>query len=187
MGKLSILLMLAFPCLMLSLGCKRPSNETPSGDASMSLELTSKAFQPGLTMPKQYTGDGADQSPPLAWSEPPSGTKSLALICDDPDAPRGTWVHWVLFDLPAQTHELAEGLPTSETLDNGAKQGKNDFGKIGYGGPAPPKGKPHRYFFKLYALDTVLDLRPGVTKAQVENAMKGHILAEGQFFRQYGR
>ncbi len=119
----------------------------------MSIELTSTAFQKGETIPKQYTGDGADQSPPLRWSEPPSGTKSIALICDDPDAPRGTWVHWVLFNLPPQTRELEEGVPTTATLGNGAKQGKNDFGNIGYGGPAPPKGKPHRYFFKLYALD----------------------------------
>ena len=153
----------------------------------MSIELTSTAFQAGATIPKQYTGDGADQSPPLHWSEPPSGTKSIALICDDPDAPRGTWVHWVLFNLPAQTRELEEGVPTTETLGNGAKQGKNDFGNIGYGGPAPPKGKPHRYFFKLYALDVTLDLPPGATKAQLEDAMKGHILAEGQLMGTYKR
>src|SRR5262249_49137334 len=146
----------AFPCLMLGLGCKRPSNHTPSGDAAMSIEPTSKAFQPGLTIPKPYTGDGADRSPPLAWSEPPAGTQSLALICDDPDAPRGTWVHWVLFNLPAPTRELAEGVPTTETLGNGAKQGKNDFGNLGYGGPAPPHGEPHRYCFQLYTPDVAL-------------------------------
>lgn len=153
----------------------------------MSIELTSTAFQPGATIPKQYTGDGADHSPPLRWSEPPAGTRSLALICDDPDAPRGNWVHWVLFNLPGQTQELAEGVPTTETLGNGAKQGKNDFGKIGYGGPAPPKGKPHRYFFKLYALDGSVDLPAGATKAQLVEAMKGHILAEGQLVGHYGR
>jgi Raf kinase inhibitor-like YbhB/YbcL family protein len=152
----------------------------------MSIELTSAAFQPGATIPKQYTGDGADHSPPLRWSEPPAGTKSLALICDDPDAPRGTWVHWVLFNLPGQTRELAEGVPMTETLGNGAEQGKNDFGKIGYGGPAPPKGKPHRYFFKLYALDGSVDLPAGATKAQLVEAMKGHILAEGQLMGHYG-
>jgi len=123
----------------------------------------------------------------LRWSEPPSGTKSFALICDDPDAPRGTWVHWVLFNLPAQLRELQEGSPTTETLGNGAKQGKNDFGNVGYGGPAPPKGKPHRYSFKLYALDANVDLTPGATKAQLTNAMKGHILAEGQLAGNYGR
>jgi Raf kinase inhibitor-like YbhB/YbcL family protein len=153
----------------------------------MSIELTSSAFQPGATIPKQYTGDGADHSPPLRWSEPPAGTKSLALICDDPDAPRGTWVHWVLFNLPGQTRELAEGVATTETLGNGAKQGKNDFGNIGFGGPAPPKGKPHRYFFKLYALGVTVDLPPGATKAQLLEAMKGHILAEGQLVGHYGR
>jgi Raf kinase inhibitor-like YbhB/YbcL family protein len=183
-GRSSILL-LAFLCLVL--GCKPPPNEAPSGDSTMSIELTSTAFQPGATIPKQYTGDGADRSPPLRWSEPPVGTKSLALICDDPDAPRGTWVHWVLFDLPAETREVEEGVPTTETLDNGAKQGKNDFGKIGYGGPAPPKGKPHRYFFKLYALDVAVDLPPRVTKAQLLDAMKGHILAEKQLVGNYGR
>jgi Raf kinase inhibitor-like YbhB/YbcL family protein len=153
----------------------------------MSIELTSTAFQPGATIPKPYTGDGADRSPPLHWSDPPQGTKSLALICDDPDAPRGTWVHWVLFNLPSQTHELAEGVPTTEALGNGAKQGKNDFGKIGYGGPAPPKGKPHRYYFKLYALDMAPDLSPGASKAQLVDAMKGHILAEGELVGNYGR
>jgi Raf kinase inhibitor-like YbhB/YbcL family protein len=153
----------------------------------MSIEVHSSAFQPGALIPKQYTGDGADKSPPLRWSDPPAGTKSLALICDDPDAPRGTWVHWVLFNLPAEARELAEGMPTTETLSNGARQGKNDFGKIGYGGPAPPKGKPHRYFFKLYALDTALDLRPGATKAQLLEAMKGHILAEEQLMGTYAR
>jgi Raf kinase inhibitor-like YbhB/YbcL family protein len=153
----------------------------------MSIELTSSAFQPGATIPKQYTGDGADHSPPLRWSEPTAGPKSLALICDDPDAPRGTWVHWVLFNLPGQTRELAEGVATTETLGSGAKQGKNDFGNIGYGGPAPPKGKPHRYFFKLYALDVTVDLPPGATKAQLLEAMNGHILAEGQLVGHYGR
>jgi Raf kinase inhibitor-like YbhB/YbcL family protein len=153
----------------------------------MSIDLTSTGFQPDTTIPKQYTGDGADRSPPLRWSEPPAGTKSLALICDDPDAPRGTWVHWVLFNLPGQTRELEEGVPTTQALNNGAKQGKNDFGKIGYGGPAPPKGKPHRYYFKLYALDTMLSLPAGATKAQVEGAMKGHILAEGQLMSTYVR
>ena len=153
----------------------------------MSIELTSPAFQPGATIPKQYTGDGADRSPPLRWAEPPPGTKSLALICDDPDAPRGNWVHWVLFNLPATSRELEEGVPTIEVLGSGAKHGKNDFGKLGYGGPAPPKGKPHRYFFKLYALDVALDLPAGATKAQLESAMKGHILAAGELMGTYGR
>jgi Raf kinase inhibitor-like YbhB/YbcL family protein len=153
----------------------------------MSIELTSTAFQAGATIPKPYTGDGEDRSPPLRWSEPPPGTRSLALICDDPDAPRGTWVHWVLFNLPAEARELEEGVPATLTFGNGAKQGKNDFGNIGYGGPAPPRGKPHRYFFKLYALDAAVDLPAGATKAQLVDAMKGHVLAEGQLVGNYGR
>jgi Raf kinase inhibitor-like YbhB/YbcL family protein len=153
----------------------------------MSIELTSTAFQPDATIPKQFTGDGADQSPPLQWSGIPPEAKSIALICDDPDAPGGTWVHWVLFDLPPQTRELKEGVPTTATLANGAKQGKNDFGNLGYGGPAPPKGKPHRYFFKLYALAVAVDLPSSATKVQLEEAMKGHILADGQLMGSYGR
>jgi Raf kinase inhibitor-like YbhB/YbcL family protein len=173
--------------LAAGLGCTQPSNKSPSGGSAMTIELSSAAFQPGEVIPKKYTGDGADQSPPLRWSEPPKGTQSYALICDDPDAPRGTWVHWVLFNLPAQMRELREGVQPTETLDDEAKQGKNDFGKIGYGGPAPPKGKPHRYFFKLYALDTTLELRAGASKAELEQAMKAHILAEGQLMGKYGR
>lgn len=184
-GKSCALLMLAVPCL--GLGCKPPSNETKKGDSPMPIELTSTVFQKGETIPKQYTGDGVDQSPPLRWTEPPSGTKSLALICDDPDAPRGTWVHWVLFNLPPQTRELEENVPTIATLPSGAKQGKNDFGNIGYGGPAPPKGKAHRYFFKVYALAVAVDLTPGANKAQLEDAMKGHVLAEGQLMGTYKR
>jgi Raf kinase inhibitor-like YbhB/YbcL family protein len=151
------------------------------------MELTSTAFKEGADIPKQHTGDGADLSPPLQWSGVPQGTKSYALICDDPDAPRGTWVHWVLFNLPAETHELGLGQPAVAQLPSGEKQGKNDFGKPGYGGPAPPRGKPHRYFFKLYALDTHLDLKEGATKQQVEQAMKGHILAQGQLMGKYAR
>lgn len=153
----------------------------------MRIELTSPAFQGGQAIPKQYTGDGADSSPPLRWADPPPKTKSLALICDDPDAPVGTWVHWVIFNLPADLRKVDGGVATDEDLANGAKQGKNDFGAIGYGGPAPPRGKPHRYFFKLFALDTMLDLPAGSTKAQLLAAMKGHTLAEGQLMGTYSR
>jgi Raf kinase inhibitor-like YbhB/YbcL family protein len=153
----------------------------------MKLELTSTAFREGETIPKQYTGDGKNVSPPLRWSEPPQGTNGFALICDDPDAPRGTWVHWVLYNLPADQRELAEAVPAQDVVGGGARQGKNDFGKLGYGGPAPPPGKPHRYYFKLYALDKLPDLAPGATKEQLVAAMKGHILAEGQLMGRYGR
>jgi Raf kinase inhibitor-like YbhB/YbcL family protein len=150
------------------------------------MQLTSTAFQEGATIPKPYTGDGKDVSPPLQWSGAPTGTKSFALIGDDPDAPRGTWVHWVLFNVPADVQGLSEGA-SKEGLPTGTRQGKNDFGNLGYGGPAPPRGKPHRYFFKLYALDTLLDLQEGATKQQVEQAMKNHILAQGQLMGQYAR
>jgi Raf kinase inhibitor-like YbhB/YbcL family protein len=151
------------------------------------MQLSSPAFTENAPIPNQHTADGKDRSPVLHWSGAPEGTVSFALICDDPDAPRGTWVHWVLFNLPPQTHELTEGLPPEKTLGNGARQGTNDFHKIGYGGPSPPPGKPHRYFFKLYALDMLLNLKEGATKPQLEEAMKGHILAETQLVGKYGR
>jgi Raf kinase inhibitor-like YbhB/YbcL family protein len=151
------------------------------------MQLTSTAFSEGAAIPAKYTGDGQDISPPLHWDGAPEATKSFALVCDDPDAPRGTWVHWVVWNLPADQHELSEGVPTTPDLPSGARQGKNDFGKVGYGGPAPPRGKPHRYFFRVYALDRTLDLPAGATKAQLEQAMKGHILASGQLMGLYGR
>jgi Raf kinase inhibitor-like YbhB/YbcL family protein len=154
---------------------------------TMSLQISSTAFSAGETIPKKFTCDGPDVSPRLAWTEPPANTQSFALIMDDPDAPAGTWVHWVLYGLPAATKELPEGVAKQEQLSSGARQGRNDFGKIGYGGPCPPPGKPHRYFFKLYALDTKLSLKAGATKAGVEHAMKGHILAQAELIGRYGR
>ncbi len=153
----------------------------------MALKLTSTAFQPGAAIPKKFTCDGPDVSPALAWNDPPAGTQSLALIVDDPDAPVGTWVHWVLYDLPANTRDLAEGVPKQEELPNGARQGRNDFRRIGYGGPCPPAGPAHRYFFKLYALDSKTNLKPGATKADLEKAMKGHILAQAELMGRYQR
>lgn len=153
----------------------------------MSLKLTSPAFAEGQPIPANYTGDGPDVSPPLQWSGVPAGAKSLALICDDPDAPVGTWVHWVLYGLPASATELPENVPPHETLPSGARQGVNDFGRVGYGGPAPPPGKPHRYYFKLYALDTELNLKPKATKPELLRAMEGHILAQGQLMGTYQR
>lgn len=153
----------------------------------MALKLTSTGFEPGGTIPKKFTCDGPDVSPALAWNDPPAGTQSFALIADDPDAPVGTWVHWVLYDLPAEARALAENVPKQEQLANGARQGRNDFGRIGYGGPCPPPGKPHRYLFKLYALDGKLHLPAGATKAEVERAMQGHVLAQGELLGRYGR
>ena len=153
----------------------------------MTLELTSPAFKRGEPTPVRFTCDGDDVSPAMKWSGVPAGAKSLALICDDPDAPAGTWVHWVLYDLPASVTELPEAMSASELAAQGAKQGKNDFGHLGYGGPCPPAGRPHRYFFRLYALDAQLNLKAGATKHDVVNAMRGHTLAEGQLMGTYKR
>ena len=153
----------------------------------MPLQLATTAFTSGGTIPKKFTCDGPDVSPALTWSGSPSGTQSFGLIADDPDAPAGTWVHWVLYNVPAGTHELAEGVRKDEQLPDGTLQGRNDFRKIGYNGPCPPPGKPHRYFFKLYALDTKLSLKAGSTKSEVESAMQGHILAQGEWLGRYGR
>lgn len=153
----------------------------------MAMKLTSGAFVEGGEIPKKYTCDDADISPPLKWDTVPDGTKSVVLIADDPDAPRGTWTHWVLFNLPASAGELPENVPKQETLANGAKQGTNDFKKPGYGGPCPPPGNPHRYFFKLYALDTELTLDARAAKDKLLAAMVGHVLAEGQLMGKYQR
>jgi len=152
----------------------------------MSFQISSSAFSEGGTIPKKFTCDGPDLSPQLSWKDAPAATKNFALIMDDPDAPVGTWVHWVLYNLPANANDLPEGVEKQEQAAGGL-QGRNDFRKIGYGGPCPPPGKPHRYFFKLYALDTKLDLKAGATKADVERAMKGHILDEARIMGRYGR
>ena len=150
------------------------------------MKITSTAFEEGGMIPRKYTCDGEDVSPPLAWTGVPEAAKTIALISDDPDAPMGTWVHWVLFNLPASEKGLPEAVPTDKELKNGAKQGRNDFRRIGYGGPCPPGGT-HRYFFKLYALDAVLNLPAGATKAELIKAMEGHILAQGQLMGKYRR
>ena len=153
----------------------------------MPIQLTSSAFGEGSSIPARHTCDGLDLSPPLKWSSVPQGVKSLALIADDPDAPAGTWTHWVLYNLPAATDELREATPTTETLPGGGLQGRNDFRRIGYGGPCPPRGRPHRYYFKLYALDAELSLKPGANKSDVLRAMETHILAQGQLMGTYQR
>ncbi|MDX1707615.1 MAG: YbhB/YbcL family Raf kinase inhibitor-like protein [Desulfobacterales bacterium] len=152
----------------------------------MALVITSSAFAEGQAIPSRYTCDGTDVSPDLTWSGVPETVASLALICDDPDAPMETWVHGVLFNIPGNAAGLPAEIPPDATLENGARHGKNDFGKLGYGGPCPPGGT-HRYFFKLYALDTGLELHSGITKAQLLSAMEGHILAEGQLMGTYSR
>jgi len=153
----------------------------------MSLTLTSSVFMQNQPIPKEYTCDGSDISPPLTWKDPPERTKSFALIADDPDAPRRTWVHWVLYDIPPDLRELPKAIDHSDSLQNGAKQGKNDFGKIGYGGPCPPSGNAHHYHFKLYALDQMLELPAKAMKQQLLDAMKGHVLAETRLTGTYKR
>jgi Raf kinase inhibitor-like YbhB/YbcL family protein len=161
----------------------------PWVEITMTLALTSSAFVESGSIPEKFTCDGANVSPALTWSGAPANTRTFTLIADDPDAPAGTWVHWVLFDLPGTAHALPENVAHDETLASlgNAVQGRNDFKKVGYGGPCPPPGKPHRYFFKLYALDTSLGLHPGATKAQLEAAMQGHIVATAQLVGTYAR
>lgn len=157
----------------------------------MAFSLSSLAFQNESNIPKKFTCDGEDCSPALQWEGVPSGTKSFALIMDDPDAPPGTWVHWVIYDLPATTTSLPEGVAKSQEGPQGSKQGLiwgvDTFSKIGYYGPCPPPGKPHRYHFKLYALDVLLQLPPKATKFQLETKMKGHILGQTTLVGKYGR
>ncbi|MGH7529786.1 MAG: YbhB/YbcL family Raf kinase inhibitor-like protein [Gemmatimonadales bacterium] len=153
------------------------------------MKLASPAFREGATIPVAHTCDGDDTSPALAWNGAPAGTKSFALICDDPDAPGKTWVHWVLFNVPPTLTELHEDVTKTEKPNDlgGALQGITDFRRVGYGGPCPPPGKPHRYFFKLYALDAHLPLHAGATKADVERAMQGHMLGDAQLMGTFGR
>ncbi len=157
----------------------------------MSLEIRSTAFDAGQLIPGKYTGEGPDVSPPLQWSGLPDGVAELALIMDDPDAPRPEpWVHWVICRIPANAGGLPEGVPKTERLDEpaGALQGENSFGKTGYGGPMPPEGHGmHHYHFKLYALDQALDVKPGLTKDDLLAAMKGHVVAEGELVGTYER
>lgn len=174
---------------LLTSACRGPTPAPTPEEAKVALvlQLSSPAFDEGGTIPRKYTCDGEDLSPPLNWTDVPEGTQSLALIADDPDAPAGTFVHWVLYNIPSHLTSLPEGVATSPTVDDIGTQGVNDFRKTGYGGPCPPKGPAHRYFFKLYALDTSLDLEPGATAADLQKAMEGHILARGELMGRYRR
>jgi hypothetical protein len=156
------------------------------GERTMTMEITSTAFANEGMIPRRYTCDGEDISPPLSWRGVPPGAKSLALIADDPDAPRKTWVHWVVYNVPAESGGLPENVPPEKTIVGGGRQGTSNFGRVGYGGPCPPSGT-HRYFFKLYALDAELGLAPGATKEELLQAMAGHVLAEAQLMGRYRR
>jgi Raf kinase inhibitor-like YbhB/YbcL family protein len=155
--------------------------------ATMKINLMTTTFTEGQPIPSRCAFDDKNVSPALQWSGVPASAKSLALICDDPDAPAGTWVHWVLYNLPPSTPGLSEGVPATPELSGGAKQGVNDFKRVGYGGPCPPPGRPHRYFFKIYALDTTLEFNPGLTKKDLLEAMNGHVIAEGELMGTYQR
>ena len=190
-----VLLLLLLGWLMLAVGgCKggAPSTAVPAaalpekGEQAMAFELTSTAFTQGEPIPRKYTCDGQDISPPLQWSDPPSATQSLALIADDPDAPVGVWVHWVLYNLPASSRGLPEAVPSDAELADGSRHGRNSWRRLGYGGPCPPRGT-HRYFFKLYALDTMPDLAAGADKKQLLKAMEGRILAQAELMGTYAR
>lgn len=152
------------------------------------MEIRSSAFFIGNTIPFEYTCDGKNISPPIHWEDPPQETRSFALVVDDPDAPKNTFTHWVVYNIPADSRELPEGITQEPTLANGAVQGKNSFGQLGFGGPCPPaKHGTHRYFFKIFALDQSLDLPPGASKEQVLQAMKGHILDKAEVMGRYAR
>ncbi len=165
-------------------GCASNKGEEPM--APQTITLSSDAFAHDGSIPARFTCDGDDVSPALSWEGAPENTKSFALIMDDPDAPGKTFVHWVYLDIPAGTTSLPEHIPNAERPSPGGIQGRNDFRKIGYGGPCPPGGE-HRYFFKLYALDTTLALNPGATKSDVLKAAEGHVLAQGELIGKYTR
>jgi len=186
--------------LLATPGCWRTESLPADDPSRLTIQLSSPAFPEGGMIPKTFTCDGSDRSPPLEWSGVPTSARALALICDDPDAPGGTWSHWVVFNLPPQIKAIREGVPADESIPEAstegsqpgveklpkARQGKNDFGKTGYGGPCPPSGT-HRYFFRLYALDTRLELGPTATRAEVFKAIERHILAEGRLAGKYQR
>jgi Raf kinase inhibitor-like YbhB/YbcL family protein len=153
--------------------------------ATMAFAMSSLSFPNNAGIPAKFTCDGADVSPEFSWTGTPAGTQSFALVAEYPDAPGGAWTHWVLFDLPAGTTHLSEGVAKVEEITGGGRQGRNDFRKIGYGGPCPPPGKPHRYFFKLYAVDKRLNLPSGSGKQDLEQALQGHILGKAEWMGRY--
>jgi hypothetical protein len=157
------------------------------GQQTSKIELKTTSFEPGGFIPKRFTCEAADVSPALSWSDPPAGTQSFAIIEDDPDAPSGTFVHWLVYDLPAAYRRLPEALSGNDQMAGGGRQGTNDFSRTGYSGPCPPRGKPHRYYIRFYALDTRTNLRPAATRAELDAAMQGHILAQAELMGLFKR
>ncbi len=176
--------------LILLLGCGAMvarSDPAVKERSAMTFSVTSTAFRAGAEIPKKFTCEAIDVSPALQWSGAPAKSASFALIVDDPDAPVGTWVHWVLWNLPASAQSLPENVPKREQLDDGIRQGRNDFRKIGYNGPCPPAGKTHHYIFRLYSLDAMLNLSPGATRRDLDTAMNGHILGQAEYMGTFRR
>jgi Raf kinase inhibitor-like YbhB/YbcL family protein len=180
MNRLSSAVLVASAAIVLRLG--------GAASAADSFTLASDAFLEGKPIPPAHGCDGADQSPPLHWDGAPAGTAAFALIVDDPDAPNGNWNHWVLFNVPAGAKALAASVPKTPTLGDGSRQGTNDFGRIGYGGPCPPPRSSHRYQFKLFALSAPLDLQPGAKRdavlKEIESKKLGSTVLTGRFERQ---
>jgi Raf kinase inhibitor-like YbhB/YbcL family protein len=172
--------------LVATLAAQQP-NPSKVGQSFMTFTLTSPVFASGDSIPNPYTCQGADISPALTWSGQSIQAMSLALVVDDPDAPAGTWVHWLIWNIPATTNLLPENISKQERLGTGAMQGRNDFGKVGYNGPCPPPGHTHRYFFRLYALDVKLTLAPGTKRKELDAAMEGHILAQAEYMGTFSR
>lgn len=173
---------------LFTVSCQRPaSSDATQGGVPMSLVLHSSSFANGSAIPRQYTCDGANLSPALTWTGAPGATQSLALVMEDPDAPHGTWTHWLVWNIPPRATVMPEGEPPAEMLDNGARQGSNDFHRIGYGGPCPPAGRPHRYVFRLLALNIRLDLKAGARRTELDQAMRGHILVQSEWMGTYAR
>jgi Raf kinase inhibitor-like YbhB/YbcL family protein len=183
-----VLILSLWVCPRLTLLAGAPPAVAPAPETrKMAFAISSPSFPPGGDIPKKFTCDGADVSPELSWSSPPEGTKSFVLIADDPDAPSGTWTHWVVFNIPADSKSLREGVSRVDELPGGERQGRNDFHKIGYNGPCPPPGKAHRYFFKLFAMNEKLDMKPGASRPELEQAMQGHALGNAEWMGKYRR
>ncbi len=175
------------PLIMVVLALVAPTEVCGQKAASSEFELKTTSFAPGGFIPKRFTCEAANVSPALAWTDPPLGTQSFAIIEDDPDAPSGTFVHWVVYDLPAAYRKLPEALSRNGQMPGGGRQGTNDFSRTGYSGPCPPPGRPHRYFIRLYALDAMLNLRPAASRKELDAAMQGHILAQAELMALFAR
>jgi Raf kinase inhibitor-like YbhB/YbcL family protein len=182
-----IFLITAAVILLVASLAVRPALPAHAGEKAMAFSVSSPSFTNGGEIAKKFTCDATDVSPQLVWTEPPAGTKALALLVDDPDAPVGNWTHWVLWNLPPTSRGLPEGVSKTAKLPDGSEQGMNDFHRTGYNGPCPPAGKPHRYYFKLFALDGKLELEAGAGKRELEAAMKGHILGHAEWMGRYKR